>query len=178
MDNKELEPDKGYPWRSSLTKKAVCGMCAFCKADEQGNCLKKHRIIYPLLNGEHHCKDYLFRPDNPKVYPGPFGHADFPECENCAHCYNGICDGKRWLPLKREPICEFFYDKKLVCKNAIPEVQYGNHIRNNFCKLPPHLRDGDSKRGWKWRCPNAHTQYAKNLKCYKPKEEDVEQELD
>lgn len=159
-----MKDDESKPWRASFTKVARCGMCAFYAGFNAGKCSKGRTYIYPLITGEHHCKDYIHNRDQPRFFTKP----EYPLCKRCGHWFNGRCDGIRWWPHKTEP-CEFFRDRRLTCRNAIPMSQYGDHNRNNYCKLPPRLRDGDSSRGWKWLCPNAHTEYVTGLKCYKPK---------
>lgn len=140
-------------------------------------CNLDHKLVYPLITGEHHCKDYCFKPDVVILPPrgkifrfsgyGYTAQEMFPECYNCAHNFMGRCTGLKWIPIKKiDGICEFFREKGLICKNAIPMLQYPNHARNNYCKCPPHLRDGDGRQGWKWLCPNAHTKYVERKSCY------------
>ena len=165
MSDIKLEDDVGYPFRASLTKKARCGMCIFFSGMENLTCKVGHKLIFPLINGEHHCKDYRYKPWGTILKHSPRSA----ECKDCSHLYMGVCDGIKHHPFQKEPTCEFFRHKDLTCKNAIPMFQYGSYIRNNYCKLPPHLRDGDSSRSWKWMCPNAHTPDIEHRKCYKPK---------
>lgn len=161
----ELDDDKDYPWRSSLTKVARCGMCKM-RISLGDSCIAGRRIVYPLITGEHDCRHYRYLPDiiiilKPK----------YPECELCSHWFKGICSGIEWRSFRTRSICEFYRDARTVCVHAIPTLQYGDHHRNNYCTLPPEQRDGDSKMGWKWMCPNAHTRYCEHLKCYRAKGE-------
>jgi len=171
-----LEVDKEYPFRASLTEVARCGMCA---NQENYICSKGHNIVYPTITGEHECTDYKYKPDCIVVIPENkvftfVGLRDrLPECNQCSHLLYGRCDGLHWYPFRiKDGKCEFFTDKSLICKYAIPYLQYGNHNRNNFCTLPPEERDGDTKRGWKWNCPNAHEKGIEYKKCYKSKIEE------
>lgn len=160
---KELEDDKDYPWRASLTKVARCGMCQNCIGLGEG-CRAGHGIVYPLINGEHACPDYKYLPDIINIR-----EPKFPECELCSHWFMGTCIGIEWHSIRTRSICEIYRDARTICEHAIPTLQYGNHIRNNYCTLPPDQRDGDAKAGWKWMCPNAHNSYTEHLKCYKAK---------
>jgi len=92
----------------------------------------------------------------------------FKECRKCSHNFKNVCDGVWIYPFERNPICQFFRDKKLICTHARPYLQYQNHARNNFCALHPVHRDRDMNRGWKWSCPSAHHEYAKCYSCYQP----------
>jgi hypothetical protein len=159
----ELKDNVGYPFRASLEGKARCFYCKnFTGIYAPDGCLKGHEVQFPLVTNEHHCRDYYYN-----KRPVPIKEPKHPECSECAYWYFG-CSGIKWLPYKDDPKCEFFHHKNEVCKNAIPMLQYGCNTRNNYCKLPPHLRDGDSSRGWKWVCPNAHTPHVQSRKCYKP----------
>lgn len=156
----ELDDDNDYPWQSSLARVARCGMCKHYA--DQG-CTAGHRIVYPLIAGEHNCPDYRFQPDIITIRT-----PKYPECDLCSHWFKGNCSGIEWHSFRTRSICEFYRDARTVCVHAIPMLQYGDHHRNNYCTLPPDQRDGDSKMGWKWMCP-AHTRYCEHLKCYKAK---------
>jgi len=170
----ELKVDKEYPFRASLTKVARCGMCA---NQENYCCNKEHDIIYPTIGGEHKCLDYEYKPDHIYLLPENkilifTGLIDkLSECNRCSHLLYERCNGIKWYPFKiKNGKCEFFRDKSLICKYAIPYLQYGNHNRNNFCTLPPEERDGDyTKRSWKCNCPNAHKEGIEYRKCYQKK---------
>ena len=183
----KLENEKDYPFRASLTKVARCGMCEnYVEPDyEDGNipisdyCEKGHEVVGPTITGEHDCKDYEYKPDRIDMPPegrifrfnGYVGGSEemFNECYTCGHNFMGQCGGIGWVPIRKvNGVCEFYRDKKLTCKHAIPILQYGDHIRNNYCRLPPEKRDGDCSRGWKWHCCNAHTPYVESWKCYEP----------
>lgn len=101
-----------------------------------------------------------------RVIPTPFNQPEFDYCKDCAFFCGGVCDGKKWLPFRKEPGCEFFRDKNLTCRYAIPFIQYGNNLRNNQCKLPPQERKTDARNGWEWCCPDAHR--SDYMGCYKP----------
>lgn len=159
----ELDDDRDYPWQSSLTKVARCGMCRM-RISLGDSCIAGHRIVYPLMVGEHNCRDYRYLPDiiiilKPK----------YPECELCSHWFKGVCSGIEWRSFRTRSICEFYRDARTICEHAIPTLQYGDHHRNNYCTLPPDQRDGDAKMGWKWMCPNAHNSHVEHLKCYRAK---------
>lgn len=162
-----LDDEKDYPWRASLTKTARCFYCSHFFNDD--SCALEHQVVYPLINGEHHCPDYVYVPDKIPKIDNPFAVPESEYCVKCSKFFQGACSGKSWIPIHiKNGRCEFFRDMDKTCKNAIPFLQYGNHIRNNYCKLPPHLRDGDCSRGWKWCCPQAHTEHIENKKCYRP----------
>lgn len=183
MSNNSLEKDKDYPFRASLTKVARCGMCLYNGHFKNGcltdyDCEKDHDIKYPTITNEHDCKDYKYLDDTIEVKEGMIyrGYStpepEFPECKECGYNFKGKCSGIQWIPIPiKNGKCQFFRDKNLICKYAIPTLQYSNHFRNNFCSLDPKLRDGDMKRGWKWMCPTAHEKYAEHYKCYKSKGE-------
>ena len=157
---------KGYPWRASLTKKA---RCATCKRNSGAYCTKGHKRQYPLYTKTHDCPDFDFKPSPP---PGTGSEDEllFPECSECGYNFVNKCTGIRWRPIsKKDGKCEFFRHKDLICKNAIPYLQYCNHMRNNYCRLPPHKRDGAAKQRWSWNCPWAHGIGVERLHCYKPK---------
>jgi hypothetical protein len=146
--------------------------------EKLNSCMMNNEVKYPLINQEHHCKDYEFRPEIPRQIPDDLilifaGLQEcYPECADCGHNYENRCHGIKWIPIEKvDGICQFFRARTKTCKNAIPYLQYQNHIRNNHCKLPPRLRDGDQKLGWKWNCGNAHTESAERKKCYRPLEE-------
>lgn len=186
VHNMKLEDKKDYPFRASLTKVARCGMCKNYvepKFEEDialmDSCIKGHDIVGPTITGEHDCKDYEYRPDvidmppNGRIFRfnGYVGGSEamFNECNGCGHNFMGRCNGIGWVPIRKvNGICEFFRERYKTCKHAIPVLQYGNHIRNNYCRLPPEQRDGDVSRGWKWHCSNAHTSYVESKKCYAP----------
>ena len=172
-----LEADKEYPFRASLTKIARCGMCRNGVGDYLViSCSKNHKLVYPLICGEHECPDYEYKPDHIEIIPEDktliFTRLidRLLECNQCSHLLYGRCTGVKWDPFKiKDGKCEFFRDKSLICKHAIPYLQYGNHHRNNFCTLPPEERDGDTRRGWKWNCPGAHEKDIEYKKCYQGK---------
>lgn len=169
-----LAISKGYPWRASLLNKARCATCQYhyLSGDTGFECKKKHILQYPTYSKTHDCPDFKFKP-NPPPEPDE-NELLFSECSKCGYNFMSRCDGIRWRPIgKKDSKCEFFRPKYLICKNAIPYLQYCNHLRNNYCKLPPHKREGDMKRGWSWNCPYAHKDYADGLHCYKPKKVSV-----
>ena len=152
------------PYKS---KKAKCGMCLHYSNDQYNPfCKKGHNLKFPLIKNEHNCKDYKFIERREPSLADIFTKLEFDYCKECAFEFNDQCSGKSWIPFKNDPKCEFFRDKKLVCKNAEPMLQYGNMLRNNYCKLPPHLRH-EGNNNWKTMCPNAHTHKAEKYKCYK-----------
>lgn len=163
MSEIELDNDKDYPFQSSLTKVARCGMCQNMIGLGVG-CRARHRVVYPLMVGEHNCSDYKFQPDIINI-----SKPKYPECELCSHWFKGVCSGIEWRSFRTRSICEFYRDARTVCVHAIPVLQYGDHHRNNYCTLPPEQREGDMSRGWKWMCNNAHRSHVEHLKCYKPK---------
>jgi hypothetical protein len=161
------------PWKSDERKKARCGMC------QSGNgveCANGHELKYPLITNEHKCRDYQYDPykyDRTGDYlRNESFHAKllFTHCFGCTFEFGGLCSGKKWIPVKMvNDKCEFFKPKSVACSNCVPMNQYGNLYRNNYCRLPPHLRQGDEKRGWKWMCPGAHNpDKVRGKKCYKP----------
>jgi hypothetical protein len=175
----ELRDEQGYPWRASLTKKARCGMCENIRFNEL-ECRLGHNLVYPLITGEHRCKDYKYKyelvilpPEGYIFISGVLLNSIFPECCDCAHNLLGRCDGVHCFPIMRiNGNCEYFRSKCLICKNAIPMFQYGSYTRNNYCRLPPHLRDDPCKNGWKWLCPAANRAEAENMNCYSPMDVD------
>jgi len=187
---KKLDPDVDYPFRSSLTKVARCGMCIhfssyveetehdplFYEKCELGKekCELGKEIRYPYMANEHDCQDYMYKPFKvPRIKEGYIkifiGEIKkLKECDDCSHNLENYCEGVSHFPFKTTPRCEFFRNKELICKHAIPYFQYGTTIRNNYCSLEPSKREGDMKRGWKWSCPWAHEKTAEYYKCYEP----------
>ncbi len=139
-----LSPRKSYPFRSSYIKKARCGTCQF---NNDFSCLKGNEILFPTMAQEHNCKDYQYKKDSVPIIPKDKillfrGLSDkLKECNDCTHNFENRCEGLKWFPYTKHGECEFFRHKNTICKNAVPYLQYENHIRNNYCKLPPHLRD-------------------------------------
>jgi hypothetical protein len=144
---------------------AKCGMCKKCEMGKL-NCSEGHNLKYPLQVNEHDCPDYIYDESGEIVKMTLFNIPEFEYCTDCAHHFNGVCDGKRLIPFKKYPRCEFFRDKNLTCKNAIPYLQYGNGLRNNHCKLPASERKTDANRGDDWCCPIAHMY--DSMACYVP----------
>lgn len=166
----KLAISKGYPWRASLTKKARCDTCKYICGTWL--CSKGRILLYPLYAKTHDCPDFSFKPSQQRGGPyNEFEELSYPECKDCGHNFEGLfCDGKRWLPVNFvENKCEFFRHEGLICKNAIPYLQYGNQLRNHYCKLPPYKRDGDQKQGWSWNCPHANSLGIERTRCYKPR---------
>jgi hypothetical protein len=173
----ELDVNKDYPFRPSLTnlEKARCGFCKFNGENELGySCQLGHQIKYPTQVTEHFCQDYQYKEDKISEIPKGklaifMGIIDkLPECNECGYNLKNRCSGLRWYPFKKEPQCEFFIDKGLICENAVPYLQYGNHFRNNYCKLEPKLRsDSYNQQSWECNCPQAHEK-PKYFDCYKP----------
>ncbi len=167
----KLAISKGYPWRASLSRKARCSACVnYIEHSGFGiSCSEENKIQYPTYSKTHGCPDFKFKPQ--EEFTGPrneFEYIPYPECFGCGHNFKGACSGKQWLPVKIvDDKCEFYRDKKLICRNAIPYLQYCNNLRNNYCKLPPHKRD--SNRGWGCNCPSAHYPGIEHKKCYKSK---------
>ena len=164
-----LAESKGYPFRASLTKRARCAACQHLGGFL---CRRGKDVQYPLYSNVHSCPAFKFKPLPFNVPQDCFNGLDYPECANCGHNFRNICSGKRWIPVQiKDGKCEFFRDKKLICKYAIPYSQYCNHLRNNYCRLPPHLRDQekDVSRGWSWNCNFAHIKGIECFSCYKPK---------
>lgn len=133
---------------------ATCGTCKKSRMGEI-SCEAGHEIQLPTMLNEHDCKDYDYEPAGEIVAKTPFNVPEHEYCLDCAHELNGVCDGKKWIPYKTKPRCEFFREKILICIHAYPFIQYGNGLRNNRCKLKS---DGQC-------CPWAHIE--NNLKCYK-----------
>lgn len=158
----QLEDEKDYPFRKSMTYSVRCGTCQNLR-QPVGPCRLDNDLKYPLMVNIHDCKDFKFRPDIP-LPPDDFTIANLPECIECAHFFSERCDGKRWVGFKKDPVCEFYRNKNLICKNAVPFLQYGNRIRNNYCNLHPELRDGDQRNSWEHCCPTAHS--STNKKCH------------
>ncbi len=164
-----LANSKGYPWRASLTKKARCAACQFIRSV---TCLKGHKVKYPTYANTHNCCDFKFKPNPFDVYKDDFNKIPYNECVECSHNFRNRCSGKRWIPITIiEGKCEFFRPKGLICKNAIPYSQYCNHLRNNYCKLPPHKRDQNERVRFSWshNCIHAHVKGIESNSCYKPK---------
>lgn len=147
--------------------------CGTCKKSEMGKygCSAGHELKYPLITCKHECADFEYEPKGEEVFLTPFNQANLTECESCAHELNGVCDGKRWIPFKRNPYCEFFRSRGLTCKHAIPFIQYGNGHRNNKCALPPERRKTDAKRSKDCCCPNAHR--SSHMECHEPIRETI-----
>jgi len=169
-----------------LTKNARCGMCVNIKSFESKpnknygvmvgfECSEGFEIQYPTITHIHHCKEYKFKKVKVKKIPRGkinifIGLIDeLKECKSCSYNFKRYCDGIRWHPFEITPKCEFYINKNLICKHAIPHFQYNNSIRNNFCSLHPVNRDREMNRGWEWQCPLAHSQYSYPYKCYEPK---------
>ena len=181
LDNVSMD----YPFRPTRTnrERARCGFCKFNAVfyndgEFFGNdCTKGHKIKYPTQVTEHSCQDYQYLEDT-KIEEIPddkikmfLGLIDkMPECGNCGHNFKNHCDGIKWYEFERRPICQFFIDKDLTCKYAVPFFQYGNHIRNNYCRLNPELRSDLYAQCWECCCVSAHKK-PKYLKCYTPKKE-------
>lgn len=175
----ELDPEKDYPFRSSLTRVARCGMCKKSKKvmNLAIECKKGLELKYPLLANEHDCKHYEYEshcieeiPDD-KIHNFIGIEARRPECNQCSHLLLGYCSGLRWHPAGiKDGKCEFFRDKKFTCKHAVPCLQYANGLRNNYCKLDPSKRDQTDNKNlsWKWMCPWAHEKSVETLKCHEP----------
>lgn len=157
------------PWRSSYTRKARCGMCVFFTGMNHLDCAMGKKLRYPLIAKEHRCEyySYLERYEPSKPHRDA-NQGNLPECIECAHFLEEMCTGVRWYPFKIDPKCEFFRSSELICKNAVPMLQYENKLRNNYCKLPPHLRHKNNN-DWKCMCPSAHEANAVYYSCYKPK---------
>lgn len=161
------------PWKSDPFKKARCGMC---KKYDGYSCKAEKELKYPLIINEHNCRDYEYNSNSAsssakylrsKTF---YSFTLFTHCNECTFEFEGMCSGQRWIPVKTvDGKCEFFKPKSVACKNCVPMLQYGNNLRNNYCRLPPHLRDGDARGGWKYMCPGAHDpERVGHLKCYKP----------
>ena len=133
---------------------AICGMCK--KHDDRFiKCGAGHECQYPTMVTEHDCQDYEYDCSGERIQATPFNQPEFSYCNDCTHCFSGVCSGKRWIPFICEPRCEFFTPKEQSCKHADPCLQYGNGLRNNRCKL----RDVSY-------CHNGHYQNGKH--CYEP----------
>ena len=171
---KDIETD--YPFRPSLTDKTKA-RCGYCKFEEEYffGCQKGHELQYPLMVTSHNCPDYEFQPDKIPVIPndmiklGSFGNFEkFPECDECIYHFKNRCEGIRWYPIKqKDGKCEFFNHKNNLCKYAVPYLQYGNHFRNNHCRLPPEQRDPNSNQKYHWEY-NCGVNLMKRLSCYRP----------
>jgi hypothetical protein len=151
--------------------KPCCGMCKkalFDKTTLLGSMswAAGHELKYPLITNKHDCKDFEYDQTGDMIRPTLFNQADLPECTRCAHEFKGICDGKAWVPIKRNPECEFFRDKSLTCRHAIPFLQYGSGIRKNRCSLPVNQRKTEARRGENFCCHNAHRN--SSMECYEP----------
>lgn len=146
-------------------------MCGKCKRSERGRyhvCHAGHKVKFPLLANDHDCPDYEYDTEGEKVCKTPFNQVEFEYCAECGFNYNGVCDGKSWIPFKSNP-CEFFRHMELTCKHAIPILQYGNEgIRNNHCALPPEQRKTAARQHKDWCCPNAHRHTS--MECYESRE--------
>jgi hypothetical protein len=142
-------------------------------------CKEGLSLKYPLLVKQHHCEQYEYEPhyiikipeDKIHLFVGIGVQERRKECNQCAHFFHGYCDGIKWFPFDiKDGKCEFFRNKNLLCKHAIPHFQYGGTTRNNYCKLHPSKRDGDQAQSWLMRCPYAHKEHVeKYLDCYTPK---------
>jgi hypothetical protein len=164
----KLDDATDYPFCASLTKVARCGLCKHSNRREI-RCAKGLAILYPTIAREHDCPHYEFHKG--ELRPNPFQHCGLLECKTCAFELDNFCSGKRWIPFKTEPHCEFYRPKGKTCQHAIPFHQEGSEpeiYRNNYCSLPPEQRDGDQSSSWKCCCYKAHTPGAENMKCYQP----------
>jgi hypothetical protein len=136
-------------------------------------CEEGKELAYPLITNEHDCESYVYRSHRVRIIPDA-KIATFvglinrlKECDRCSYQFHEYCDGLHRYPFElKNGTCEFFRDKKLICRFAVPHFQYGTTMQNNYCKLKPEKRDGDSNQGWKWCCPSANTPRAERLKCY------------
>lgn len=140
----------------------VCGTCQHL--DNQLWCGKALEKSYPLMVTVTDCEEYDYRPDW-RLNPDPFTVAEWPECSDCGHMLEARCSGKQWIPVAREPKCQFWRNRNLTCIHAIPCNQYGTNYRNNRCELAPELRDPPVPDA-RWACNNAHTTTTK--KCWVP----------
>lgn len=132
---------------------ALCGKCKKSGPDHNP-CAAGREIQYPTMVNEHDCPDYEYDPSGEVVEKTAFNIPEHDYCIECAHHFNGVCDGKGWVPYKTVPRCEFFRDASMICSHAEPYIQYGNGIRNNKC-----IKFNRS-------CPWAHS--SSHLACYEP----------
>jgi hypothetical protein len=149
-------------WEESKMPR-VCGTCQHLEQPRL-NCGRCLPMEYPLMVTPTDCADYSPKPDWREKLT-PFTRPEFPECADCGHCFDGVCSGKQWIPVRRDVKCEFWIDLNRTCKHAVPCLQYGTNYRNNHCTLDPELRTPPvpDKR---WACYQAH--YTTTKKCWTP----------
>ena len=161
----ELSDKQDYPWRESLTNKARCACCS--RYSVIAGCLDDRKLVYPLYAQTHDCSGFKFKPADP-IRPTVFNQCERAECSTCGHNLDNVCSGKEWFPPKlKDGLCEFWRDRALTCRFAVPYHQYVGGYRNNYCRLEPEKRDGDASQGWRWNC-SAHMPFVCKLKCYQP----------
>lgn len=177
-ESAELSDRTDYPWRANFYTNARCSCCKIF--NWSSGCGKGLDVQYPTYATVHKCEGYEFNPSEYKRARRMGKIKMFmaiidarPECAGCVHNLEGECNGIHWYPFQiKNGKCEFYRNKALLCKYAIPYFQYGERIKNHYCMKSPALRDGDQKQGWEWNCPNADSPLAEELKCYEARGED------